>query len=289
MDSLLPLAKKVGEKLKARKETVGVSGSSAGGLISAVLLAVPGASAYFMGGAVVYTRPAGEAFLTATKEKRAGIRSSSEPWATLAAELVRERLNTTWGLAETGASGPTGNSYGDPAGHTCVAVVGPKGKIARTLRTGSNDRVANMRAFAAEALKLMDEQLSSPAATFRPVGEGFRSFRYRRLLGRRQPKDAVSTGVWGLSHFRYPFGDSSPFASSDSFRHAENRRKISRGVGRNEHGAEDLTSERRPSYSTTLLRNVKPNRRRGFEIGILRAVGGHEICALTRRSLLRSG
>ena len=160
MDSLLPLAKKVGEKLKARKETVGVSELSAGGLISAVLLAVPGASAYFMGGAVVYTRPAGEAFLTATKEKRAGIRSSSEPWATLAAELVRERLNTTWGLAETGASGPTGNSYGDPAGHTCVAVVGPKGKIARTLRTGSNDRVANMRAFAAEALKLLDEQLS---------------------------------------------------------------------------------------------------------------------------------
>src|SRR6187551_1404849 len=104
MDSLLPLAKKVGEKLKARKETVGISESSAGGLISAVLLAVPGASAYFMGGAVVYTRPAGEAFLTATPSKRKGIRSSSEPWATLAAELVRERLNTTWGLAETGAS-----------------------------------------------------------------------------------------------------------------------------------------------------------------------------------------
>src|SRR5712664_1460162 len=54
MDSLLPLAKKVGEKLKARKETVGVSESSAGGLVSAVLLAVPGASAYFMGGAVVH-------------------------------------------------------------------------------------------------------------------------------------------------------------------------------------------------------------------------------------------
>lgn len=160
MDTLLPLAKKVGEKLKARKETVGISESSSGGLISAVLLAVPGASAYFMGGAVVYTRPAGEAFLTATPDRRKGIRSSSEPWATLAAELVRERLKTTWGLAETGASGPTGNSYGDPAGHTCVAVVGPHGKMARTLRTGSNDRVANMRAFAAEALKLLDEQLS---------------------------------------------------------------------------------------------------------------------------------
>src|ERR1043166_5081696 len=152
MESLLPLAKRVGEKLKARKETVAVSESSSGGLISAVLLAVPGASAYFMGGAVVYTRPAGEAFLTATKEKRAGIRSSSEPWAILAAELVRGQLNTTWGLAETGAAGPTG--------HSCVAGVGPKGKVARTLRTGSADRGANMQAFAAEALKLMDDQLS---------------------------------------------------------------------------------------------------------------------------------
>jgi len=160
MDTLLPLAKKVGDKLKARKETIAISESSSGGLLSAALLAVPGASAYFMGGAVVYTGPAGIAFLDATKEKRGDIRSSSEPWATLAAELVRGRLRTTWGLAETGASGPTGNSYGDPAGHTCVAVVGPKGKISRTLRTGSNDRVANMRAFAAEALKLLDEQLT---------------------------------------------------------------------------------------------------------------------------------
>ena len=160
MDTLMPLAKRVGEKLRERKQTIGVSESSSGGLISAVLLAVPGASAYFMGGAVVYTRPAGEAFLTATKEKRAGIRSSSEPWATLAAELVRERLNTTWGLAETGAAGPTGNSYGDPAGHTCVAVVGPNGtKVARTLRTGKSDRVDNMRAFAAAALELMEQQL----------------------------------------------------------------------------------------------------------------------------------
>ena len=115
MDQLLPLAQRIGEKLKSRKETIGISESSAGGLVSAVLLA---------------------------------------------AEHVRERLKTTWGLAETGAAGPTGNSYGDPAGHTCVAVVGPKGKIARTLRTGSSDRVANMRAFAAEALKLFDEQLS---------------------------------------------------------------------------------------------------------------------------------
>ncbi|MBS0539251.1 MAG: CinA family protein [Proteobacteria bacterium] len=161
METLLPLAAKVGEKLKARKETIAISESSSGGLLSASLLAVPGASAYFMGGAVVYTGPAGIAFLDATKEKRGDIRSSSEPWATLAAELVRGRLRTTWGLAETGAAGPTGNRYGDAAGHTCFAVVNVSGKkIARTLETASPDRVANMRAFAKAALELLDEQLS---------------------------------------------------------------------------------------------------------------------------------
>ncbi|MBS0546484.1 MAG: CinA family protein [Proteobacteria bacterium] len=161
METLLLLATKVGEKLKARKETIAISESSSGGLLSASLLAVPGASAYFMGGAVVYTGPAGIAFLDATKEKRGDIRSSSEPWATLAAELVRGRLRTTWGLAETGAAGPTGNRYGDAAGHTCLAVVNASGKkIARTLETASPDRVANMRAFAKAALELLDEQLS---------------------------------------------------------------------------------------------------------------------------------
>ena len=160
LQDLMPLAERIAVQLKSRNETVSVAESSTAGLVSAALLAVPGASAYFMGGAVVYTRPAQDAFLAVPKEKRVGVRSSSEPWALLAAEHARERLKTAWGLAETGAAGPTGNSYGDPAGHTCVAIVGPTGKIARTLRTGSSDRAANMRAFAMEALKLMDEQLS---------------------------------------------------------------------------------------------------------------------------------
>ena len=159
IDELLPQAERIAARLKARGETISIAESSTAGLISAALLAIAGASAYFMGGAVVYTGPAGIAFLDATKEKRGDIRSSSEPWALLAAELVRGRLRTTWGLAETGAAGPTGNRYGDAAGHTCVAVVGPKGKIARTLETASPDRVANMRLFALEALKLIDEQL----------------------------------------------------------------------------------------------------------------------------------
>ena len=160
MDDLLPLAEKIAARLIERKETVGVAEGSAGGLISAALLAVPGASAYFVGGAVVYTGAARGAFtgISLDDMKAQGIRPASEPYAALLAQRIRERLNTTWTLAEAGAAGPSGNRYGDPAGHTCIAVAGPSPR-AVTLRTGSNDRRANMHAFAARALTLLAEQI----------------------------------------------------------------------------------------------------------------------------------
>ena len=162
MEQLLPLAETIAARLTARKETVGVAEGSAGGLISAALLAVPGASAYFVGGAVVYTGAARGAFtgISLDEMKAMGIRPASEPYAALLAQRIRERLNTTWALAEAGAAGPSGNRYGDPAGHTCIAVAGPAER-AFTLRTGSSDRRANMRAFAARALELFAEQIGT--------------------------------------------------------------------------------------------------------------------------------
>jgi nicotinamide-nucleotide amidase len=158
MDTLLSTAARIGERLRTRGETVAVGESSAGGLVAAALLAQPGASAFFLGGAVVYTRQARAALLGITPEDMAGLRPSTEAYALLLARRLRERLGATWGLAETGAAGPSGNSYGDGAGHGCFAVAGPL-EIARTIETGSNDRVANMRAFGAAALMLLDEQL----------------------------------------------------------------------------------------------------------------------------------
>jgi nicotinamide-nucleotide amidase len=162
MDDLMPLAEKIAARLIQRKETIGVAEGSAGGLISAALLAVPGASAYFVGGAVVYTGAARGAFtgISLDEMKAMGIRPASEPYAALLAQRVRERLNTTWALAEAGAAGPSGNRYGDPAGHTCMAVAGPAARTS-TLRTGNGDRRVNMRAFAAAALQLLAEQVGA--------------------------------------------------------------------------------------------------------------------------------
>ena len=128
--------------------------SSTGGLISASLLAVPGASAYFLGGAVVYTRDARRILMDIPDDAMKGIRSASEPYARLLAEQARRRFATDWGLSETGATGPTGNRYGDAAGHSCMAVAGAATTV-MTLETASNDRQNNMHEFAKTALNLL--------------------------------------------------------------------------------------------------------------------------------------
>ena len=153
MDSLLPGARDVADRLRARGETVAVAESSAGGLVSAALLALPGASAYFLGGGVVYTRAARIGLLGITDDDMAGMRSSSEPYALLLARRVRERLGADWGFAETGAAGPSGNRYGDAPGHACLAVSGPVERVI-TLETGQAGREDNMRAFAEALLRL---------------------------------------------------------------------------------------------------------------------------------------
>jgi nicotinamide-nucleotide amidase len=154
MQHLNALAEIIGAQLKDRGETVAVAESSSGGLISATLLGVAGASKYYLGGAVVYTGKARMSLLELPREAVAGMRSASEPYALLLARTVRERFGATWGISETGAAGPTGNPYGDAAGHTCLALSGPV-EIATTIETGESDRWANMEAFTAAALELL--------------------------------------------------------------------------------------------------------------------------------------
>jgi len=158
MKDLTAMGQAVGELLKARKQTIAVAESSAGGLISAVLVAVPGASAFFLGGSVIYTLEARRALLNLKDEAFAGVRASTEEYALRMARAVRQQLGTTWGLSETGATGPTGNRYGDPAGHACIAVAGPVEQV-MTVETRQSGREANMWTFAAAALELLETSL----------------------------------------------------------------------------------------------------------------------------------
>jgi len=159
VEELIVRAGRISARLIARKETVAAVESAAGGLISAALLAVPGASAYCRGGIVVYTGQAWKALRDFDEALLEGHRSASEGNARVRARLAKDRFSATWGLGETGAAGPTGNRYGDPAGHAWLAVSGPAERALR-LDTGKDDRLANMHAFAAAALDLFEQCLS---------------------------------------------------------------------------------------------------------------------------------
>ena len=155
MSELNVLAGAIAGMLKERRQTIAVAESSAGGLINAALVAVPGASAFYLGGAIIYTKAGRSALMGIGAPDVQGMRSASEPYAKLMAHRVRQKLGATWGLSETGASGPTGNSYGDAPGHACIAVNGPRNAVI-TVETGSADREANMREFTRRALALLE-------------------------------------------------------------------------------------------------------------------------------------
>jgi len=152
------LATAVAAKLQARQQTVAVAEGSCGGLISAALLAIPGASRYFVGGSVIYTRAAKEALYPGRHTER-GMRGAIEAWAAWLATAARECMGTTWGIGEGGAAGPA-NPYGDPAGHAWIAVAGSDGRVTtRHLLTGIDDRATNMAEFTKAAIALLDECL----------------------------------------------------------------------------------------------------------------------------------
>jgi nicotinamide-nucleotide amidase len=153
------LAAAVAEKLKARGETVAVAEGSCGGLISAALLAIPGASKYFVGGSVIYTRAAKDG-LYPGRETEKGMRGATEAWATWLAQAARDAMGTTWGIGEGGAAGPA-NPYGDPAGHAWFAVAGPNGVTTKHVLTGIDDRPSNMAAFTEAAIALLDDCLGA--------------------------------------------------------------------------------------------------------------------------------
>jgi nicotinamide mononucleotide (NMN) deamidase PncC len=142
IQELLPHAERIAAKLKTRNETISIAESSTAGLISAALLAIPGASAYFLG------------------QELTGITPSTEAYAMLFARKIRGKLATTWSVGETGTAGPTGSRYGHAAGHSCIAVIGPNGERSITVETGKSDRLDNMRAFSIAALDLLEKGLA---------------------------------------------------------------------------------------------------------------------------------
>lgn len=154
------LAQEIARLLSERRQTVAVAESSSGGLISAALLSVPGASAYFLGGGVLYTLVSRARLAGIPQDQLAGYRGPSAEGVSALADTLRERLEATWGLGESGVAGPTPGRYRPNAGYTVIAVVGPV-RRAEVVETGLSDREANMVEFTTRALRLFLEALRS--------------------------------------------------------------------------------------------------------------------------------
>ncbi len=158
LTGLFDLVGDAGDLLKKRGETIAVAESSSGGLLSASLVSVSGASSYFLGGGAIYTREARRALLGLTEDvvtmrvHRGLCLNRCKGGAGKAGGdvgLVRERRERAHG-----------KFYGDAAGHVAVALSGPK-TLSRTIETGGDDREGNMWRFAGEALKLRQEGLAA--------------------------------------------------------------------------------------------------------------------------------
>jgi PncC family amidohydrolase len=153
-------ALRIADLLRQRGEKVAVADGATGGLIAASLLTVPGALDFFVGGGVVYSFRARDILFDLPRDAYAGMRGASEDYALLQARAIRENFGAQWGLAESGSVGGSSHPSGAPAGRSCAAVVGPDGfEFVRVTETGSDDRIANMEAFARAALQTLEDAL----------------------------------------------------------------------------------------------------------------------------------
>jgi nicotinamide-nucleotide amidase len=167
------LAREVARLLVEREESLAVAETTAGGLVAGHLAGVPGASAWLLGGAVVYSAAAKERWLGLDVALFGADGAVSVTAATLMARAARDALNSTWGVAETGIAGPqTGRRSRKPAGLCYVAVAGPVA-LTQEIRTGLNDRLANQDEFARAALGLLRQALLASPST--PPVPGSRS------------------------------------------------------------------------------------------------------------------
>lgn len=157
-DEQAALAEAIAATLIARTETIAVSDGTTGGLISAALLAVPGASAYYRGGGVLYTLRSRIALAGMPAEAYENYRGTTPEMLANLAEALRVRLDATWAIAESGLAGPTGGRSGAAPGRTTIAIAGPRGRV-EVYETGSDDRAANMSAFTTLALRLLRDTL----------------------------------------------------------------------------------------------------------------------------------
>ncbi|MAV67327.1 MAG: damage-inducible protein [Gammaproteobacteria bacterium] len=165
MMTLTHMAEEVAELLRRRGDTIVVAETSTGGLISSALLAVPGASAYYKGGSVLYTYESRKKLLGIKGQDVEGLAPMSEAMVMAFAQKAQAQFASTWAIAELGIAGPTGVVYGE-AGSNVIGIAGPN-PVSALLNTGSSEREDNMWRFTGHALSLLCKALCEDSGPLR--------------------------------------------------------------------------------------------------------------------------
>ena len=153
MSVLTSMAKEAAVRLRERGETIVVAETSTGGLISSALLALPGASAYYKAGSVLYTSESRKKLLGVTRQDVEEFAPMSEGMVMTFARKAQDQFDAIWAIAELGIAGPTDVPYGE-AGSSVIGIAGPN-PISGLLETGSDDREHNMWRFTEHAFVLL--------------------------------------------------------------------------------------------------------------------------------------
>ena len=157
MNDLIALAETIAARLKARRESIAIAEFDRRPDLGGATRAARCVGLFPRRRGRLH--PSGEDIAARPRRSRTHAISAGDRAARSVACARRAgTLRGSSGLGETGATGPIGNRYGDPAGHTCLAVAGTVER-AITLETGRAERLANMHAFAAAALRLLADTI----------------------------------------------------------------------------------------------------------------------------------
>jgi len=152
-------AERVGELLLARDWRIAVAESTAGGLLSAALLTVPGSSRYYERGIVAYSKAAKLETLGMPPELYTERGSSHQAAVRAMAEGVRRLSGAQVGVAESGVAGPAPGRTGLPIGTVWAAVATPERMVERELHL-PGDRAQIMSGIVDAVLDMLEEVLS---------------------------------------------------------------------------------------------------------------------------------
>lgn len=160
--SFKPLLTEISGLLRSTSSTLAVAETTTGGLVSAALLSVSGASKFFVGGATVYTTKSRRIWAGWTDENLLNYKGPTPQLVTELAVNVREQMDATYCIGESGATGPTvpGPPFVHVAGQTCIAIVSREGFATRVVNTGVAEREKNMVAFTKASLVLLRDVLA---------------------------------------------------------------------------------------------------------------------------------